>query len=141
MRIDNVQNSPCFGIKYSNKGDWSPKVLKAFENSEILKSIDKKYPDASVRYTKISGEDCFGNSDFFHTLILDIKLVKGKIFRWNVSSHSEEVPVKLFINDIGKMTLQDVERQAEPIFKPSDRISINFDKNNPIKAFFKNLFS
>ena len=141
MKVDNIQNSPSFGIKYSNKEAWSPKVLKAFENSELLKSIDKKYPDAAVRYTKISEEDCFGNSDFFNTLILDIKLLKGKIFRLNVSSHSEEVPVKLFINDIGKLTLEDVERHAEPIFKPSDRISVNFDKKNPIKAFFKNLFS
>ncbi|MBR6127380.1 hypothetical protein IKQ21_06820 [bacterium] len=136
MRVDNVQNSPCFGIKYSNKEVWSPKTLKAFENSELLKSIDKKYPNASVRYTKISGEDGFGNSDFFHTLILDIKLLKGKIFRWNISSHSEDVPDKLFINDLEKMTLEDIEHHAEPILKPSDRIFVNVDKQNPIKAFF-----
>lgn len=145
MKVLDVQNAnhPKFGIKYLNKNAWSPKVLQTFEESELLKSIDKNYPNASVKYSKISGEDSISNSEIIHTLTMEINLAKNKIFCWNLSSHSEKVPEKHLIDDINNMTLKDIEQGAQATLKPVQAIMMNKIKNkqNPITSFFKRIFS
>ena len=120
MQIDKIQNSnqTSFGIKYLNKKAWNKDVLKAFEESKIFRDINNKYPDAEVRYTKISGEDSIGNSEIIHTLLMDIKLAKNKFFRWNLSSHSEMFPEQHLKYELKILNMKDIEESAvETFFK------------------------
>ena len=141
MQIDKIQNvnQTSFGIKYKNKKAWDKGVLKAFEESKIFRDINKKYPDAEVRYTKISGEDSIGNSEIIHTLLMDIKLAENKIFRWHLSSHSEKFPEQHLKYELKTLDLKDVEEGAAEALAPISTVSINY-KQNPIKAFFQKIF-
>ena len=141
MKIYNIQKykQPNFGIKYVNKKAWSPNALKAFEQSEILKSIDEKYPEASVAYANFSDNNGIANTETVHTIIMDIKLAKDKIFRWNLSSHFENIPEKYLIKDLKTMTLEFVERKAMPITNPIEKVAVN-SKQNPITSFLRKIF-
>lgn len=148
MQINKIQqnNQPNFGIKYLNKKAWNNDVLKAFENSKLLKGIDKKYPEAEVYYIKISENESLINTELVHTLVTDIKLAKDKFFRWNLSSYSENVPEKHFIKDLSKMTLEDVENRSAKKLSPLSSIEITIDnkksKNeNEIINFLRKIFS
>ncbi len=141
MQIDKIQNSnqTSFGIKYKNKKAWDKSVLKAFEESRIFRDINKKYPNAEVRYTKISGEDSIGNSEIIHTLLMDIKLDKNKIFRWHLSSHSEMFPEQHLKYELKTLSLKDIEKAATEVLAPIYTLNIKY-KQNPIKAFFQKIF-
>ena len=141
MNISKVsyQNEPSFGIKYLNKGQWDKKVLKTFEESNLLKTIDKKYPNASVIYNKF-----YEFEDDTHTLVAKLNLAKDKFFRWTLSSHNEEVPKKHFIDFINTATLEDVENKAVFELKPMTTISIKSVKSTffeKVKSFFGKLFT
>ncbi len=141
MQIDKIQNSnqTSFGIKYVNKKAWNKDVLKAFEESKIFRGINAKYPDAEVRYTKISGEDSIGNAEIIHTLLMDIKLAKNKFFRWNLSSHSEMFPEQHLKYELKILNMKDIEEGAVETLNPTYRLNIKY-KQNPIKAFFQKIF-
>lgn len=128
MNISKVsyQNEPSFGIKYLNKGQWDKKVLKTFKESNLLKAIDKKYPNASVIYNKF-----YEFEDDTHTLVAKLNLAKDKFFRWTLSSHNEEVPKKHFIDFVNTATLEDIENKAVTELKPMTTISIK-----PVKSTF-----
>ena len=143
MQINKIQqnNQTTFGIKYINKTAWNKDVLKAFENSKLLKAIDEKYPKASIEYAKISEEESIANSEIIHTLIMDIKLVKNKFFRWHLSSHRENVPEQELLKELPTMNLKEIENSAVEELMPLSTIEITPKKQNSIVAFFKKLFS
>ena len=84
MNITKVsyQNEPIFGINYLNKPQWDKKVLKTFETSNLLNSIDKKYSFASIKYDKF-----YEFESDTHTLAVVLKLTKEKLFRWKCKRH------------------------------------------------------
>ena len=141
MNIPNVsyQNEPSFGIKYMNKGQWDKNVLQAFEKSNLLKTIDKKYPNASIIYNKF-----YEFEDDTHTLIAKLNLAKDKSFRWTLSSHNEEVPKRHFIDFINTANLEDIENKAVSELKPMTTISIKPVKSTffeKVKSSFGKLFT
>ena len=141
MNIPNVsyQNEPSFGIKYMNKGQWDKNVLKIFEKSNLLKTIDKKYPSASIIYNKF-----YDFEDETYTLIAKLNLAKDKSFRWTLSSHNEEVPKRHFIDFINTANLEDIEKKAVAELKPMTTISIKPVKSTffeKVKSFFGKLFT
>ena len=119
---------------------WNKDVLKAFENSNLYKSLNEKYPDAKARYIKISGEDSIVNSEIIHTLIMDLELTKNKLFRWYMSSHTENIPEKFLMKELPDMTIEGIEKSSVEKLTPLTTIEIK-TKQNPIKAFFQKLFS
>ncbi len=141
MQINKIQNAnqTSFGIKYVNKKAWNKDVLKAFEESKIFRDINNKYPDAEVRYTKISGEDSIANSEIIHTLLMDIKLAENKNYRWHLSSHSEMFPEQHLKYELKILSLKDIEKSAAEKLSPIYTLDINY-KQNPIKAFFQKIF-
>ena len=141
MIINSVQNTnrTTFGIKYANKKAWDKRVLAEFENSKIFRDINKKYPNAEVRYTKISGEDSIGNAEIIHTLLMDIELAKDKFFRWHLSSHNEMFPEQHLKYELKTLNLKDIEEGAAEALAPITTIDIKY-KQNPIKAFFQKIF-
>lgn len=142
MQINKINNNETtFGIKYVNRKNWNKDVLKAFENSKLIKSIDEKYPKATVEYAKISEEESLVNSEMLHTLIMDIKLAKNKFFRWHLSSHREDIPEKELIKELNDLSLSKVELNAVEKLMPLCTIEIISHKQNPVFAFFKKLFS
>ena len=141
MNIPNVsyQNEPSFGIKYMNKGQWDKNVLKIFEKSNLLKTIDNKYPSASIIYNKF-----YDFEDEAYTLMAKLNLAKDKSFRWTLSSHNEEVAKRHFIDFINTANLEDIEKKAVAELKPMTTISIKpvistFFKK--VKSFFGKLFT
>ena len=98
MQINSINNNqPNFGIKYVNKSAWNSEALKAFESSELLKGIDRKFPEASVVYSKT-----YNNSDKLHTLKVNFQLAKDYGFDWVLSSAKEydlEKWFKKFVNE------------------------------------------
>ena len=141
MKINSLQktNQTNFGIKYKNKKAWNKDVLKAFEESRIFRDINAKYPNAEVRYTKISGEDSIANSEIIHTLLMDIKLAKNKFYRWHLSSHSEMFPEQHLKYELKTLILKDIEEGAAEELTPLSTLSIKY-KQNPIKTFFQKIF-
>jgi len=109
MQINKTSNKSnlTFGIKYLNKAKWDKKVLKSFENSTLLKSIDNKYPSASIHYDKFY--DFETNT---HTLSAILKLCEDKMFRWSLSSHNENVPKKHFNDFINTTSLEEIENKS-----------------------------
>ena len=141
MQINKIQsnNQTGFGIKYVNKNAWNKEVLQSFENSNLLKSINEKYPKAEVHYMKMSGEDSIANSEMIHTLLMDIKLDDKKFFRWTLSSHNENVPEKELAKSLKTMTIEDVDNYAQEDLKPIIKYDIRY-KRNPLIEFFKKFF-
>ena len=60
-----------------------------------------------------------------------------KFFRWNISSHSENFPEKVLIEELPSMTIEKIENDS---VEKLTTIEIK-TKQNPIKAFFQKLFS
>ena len=140
MQIDKIshQNNMAFGIRYTNKAVWDKNLLKTFNNSALRKSIDNKYPSASISLGKF-----FDYESDTHTLVAKLNLAENKIFRWTLSSHSEEVPKKHFMNFINETTLEEVERNAVEEIKPLGTITITAVKpsfSEKVKNFFGKLF-
>lgn len=141
MRINKIQsnNQTGFGIKFINKSAWNKDVLQSFENSNLLKSLNEKYPKAEVYYMKMSGEDSIANSELIHTLLMDIKLEDNKIFRWTLSSHTENIPEKELAKSLKTMTVEDVDKYAIEDIRPIIKYDIRY-RRNPLIEFFKKFF-
>lgn len=123
MQVNKVDNNVSFGIKIPNRKAWDKNVLKAFENSDLVKQIDKKYPDAVASYSKF-----FDWDDETYTVVSQLKLNKNKNFRWTLSSHSESFPDNQFVKFIKSANLQKVEDESVETLKPMVEISINAKK-------------
>ena len=125
MQVSRVsqQNNTNFGIKYLNKEVWNKQALETFEKSNLLKSIDQKFPKAEIFINKFHDYE-----DESHTLSALLKLGKDKFYRWTLSSHSEDVPNEHFINFIKTATLENVEAEAVNKLEPMYTISIDVNK-------------
>lgn len=139
MRVQNVNNQPNFGIKYVNPKAWNPNVLKTFEKSNLLKEINSKYPNAEARYFHMKDMDMMLDSDDTYTTLFDIILNKEKIFRWNLSSHSKNVPDNHLVEALNKLTLKEVEDKSVQKLSPLAQISITVEKPNIFKRIYNKL--
>lgn len=133
MKVNEINKQPSFGIKYLNKQAWSSKALKTFENSALLKNLDKKYPNASVVYNKFYEEDPFGFEPT-HTLVAVFKLAKNQVFRWTLSSHRADVPEEVFMNFIKNTNITEVENKSVTELAPLEKLEVK--KISRMKEFF-----
>ena len=113
MQINSINNNqPNFGIKYVNKSAWNREVLRTFENSTLLKEIDKKFPEATVAYSK-SYKFKPNNYDKIHTLMINFQLAEGYGYKWTLSSSKEEEPDKMFQKFVNEKKLDSLEFSAD----------------------------
>ena len=89
MRVDKVsqQNNTNFGIKYLNKEVWNKQALETFEKSNLLKSIDQKFPKAEIFINKFHDYE-----DESHTLSAFLKLGKDKLTVLTSPDETQEFP-------------------------------------------------
>ena len=135
MQVNKVDNNVSFGIKISNRAGWNKGVLAAFENSKLVKQIDKKYPDAVASYNKF-----FDWDDETYTVVSQLKLNKDKNFRWTLSSHSESFPDNQFVKFLKSTNLEEVEDKSVKTLEPMITVEITQVKpslKDRIKNFFK----
>lgn len=135
MQVNKVDNNVSFGIKIPNRKAWDKNVLKAFENSDLVKQIDKKYPDAVASYDKF-----FDWEDETYTVVSQINLKKDKNFRWTLSSHSESFPDNQFVKFLKSTNLEEVEDKSVETLKPMITVEVTQVKpslKDRIKNFFK----
>ena len=77
----NMNNQTAFGIKMTNPAKFSRNLTKSIETSPLVKSIDTKYPEASV-FMKSNGKSNF----------LEFSLGNG--YRFSLSGSSVEQQLK-----------------------------------------------
>ena len=137
------QIQPNFGIRYMNKQVWSPEIVKALENSTLIKKIDKKYPEAAIAYVKIFDSDPFMGDDCY-TALMQLKLNATKFFQWTLSSHNSDVPEECFIDFLNNTTLEEIESKAVNNLKPLNRLEIfphNIEDTVPDEQCMANIVS
>lgn len=143
MQVRTADNQPAFGIKYVDKNLWNPKILEAFEKSNLLKEIDAKYPQAEVRYYKRSMTDSsVRKPKNIYTTILDIILEPYKNYRWNIASYQEYIPDKFLMESLQKLSLKTVEKESVRELTPvliSEKAEIK--KPNLFQRLFSKLFA
>lgn len=135
MQVNKVDNNVSFGIKIPNRKAWDKNVLKAFENSDLVKQIDKKYPKATASYDKF-----FDWEDETYTVVSQINLKKDKNFRWTLSSHSESFPDNQFVKFLKSTNLEEVEDKSVKTLEPMITVEVTQVKpslKDRIKNFFK----
>ncbi len=134
MQVNRVDNNVSFGIKIPNRKAWDNNVLKAFENSDLVKQIDKKYPKATASYNKF-----FDWEDETYTVVSQLNLNKDKKFRWTLSSHSESFPDNQFVKFLKSTNLEEVEDKSVRTLEPVATIEITEVKPS-LKDRIKNIF-
>ena len=143
MYISKVNNTPSFGMNYVNKGNWNERFLKSFENSQLVHEIDKKYPDAVVKYIKVAEDDMADSEPNFRSTLF-IKLAKDKICKYFIDSHTSRGADNAMSQMINNMTLADVEKDAAKIVDFSitsfSDFSIKPKKSNPIIDMLRRIF-
>ena len=135
MQVNKVDNNVSFGIKIPNRKAWDNNVLKAFENSDLVKQIDKKYPKATASYNKF-----FDWEDETYTVVSQLNLKKDKNFRWTLSSHSESFPDDQFVKFLKSTNLEEVEDKSVKTLEPMITVEVTQVKpslKDRIKNFFK----
>lgn len=138
MKTDSIGNEPSFGIRYRNKRLWNKETLKIFENSELLKEIDKKYPSATARLRKYSEGDEY---NLWHTMFLEIALTPKKIYKWGLASVNPADPPKQLAEILKSLTLEQVEQKSMSIFKNCSVKNSNFKIFNLIYENFSRIFN
>ena len=143
MYISKVSNTPCFGMNFVNKGNWNERFLKSFENSQLVKDIDKKYPEAVVKYIKVA-EDDMADSDTNFRSTLFIKLAKDKICKYFIDSHTSRGADNAMSQLMNEKTLADVEKDAAKTVDYSitsySEVSIKPKKSNSIIDMLRRIF-
>lgn len=146
MHIQSIgqKNNTNFGINIINKPSWNQGVLKALEKSEVIKDIDKKYPNAKVRYSNqnLNGFDLVNDEpDYLGSLVFDLE--KGKISTFNINSHTSAGADNALKRYINATSLEEVEKRAKnKVEVPKYTIEIYpypVKKKNPIVEFFSRI--
>ena len=140
MNISRVDNQPNFGIRYINKKMWNRKFAKSFEQLDLTKQIDEKYPKASASYRKIAETDIDIPKPNFH---LDFRISLNKNKTWNVSfdDKSSAKTDKALLEKLNNITLSDIEKEyvtkykMKKIFSSEARVS----KQNVIVSKFRKI--
>ena len=135
MQVNKVDNNVSFGIKIPNRKAWDKNVLRAFENSDLVKQIDKKYPKATASYNKF-----FDWEDETYTVVSQLNLNKDKNFRWTLSSHSESFPDNQFVKFLKSTNLEEVEDKSVKTLEPMITVEVTQVKP-PLKDRIKKFFN
>lgn len=137
-------NSVNFGIRFIDKPSWNKELLSTLENSRLVKSIDNKYPNASVEYfkTNLTGFDLANDeSNYMSTLIF--RLADKKVSTFHINSHSSEGADRALNSYVSGMTFEKIEEKAkEDVEKMNFSVQITpIKKPNPVSRFFKRLYN
>jgi len=54
MKVQPINNRTSFGIRYVNSKTWDPIVRDAVHKSNLVKEINKKYPNAKVEFHEVT---------------------------------------------------------------------------------------
>ena len=142
--VNSTNNSKVnFGINIINKPNWNQGVLKALEKSQLVKDIDKKYPQAKIRYAnqKLNGFDMVNDEpDYLGSLVIDLE--KNKIFTFNINSHTSAGADNALKRYIHAVSLEEVEKRAkDKIEVPKYTIEIHpVKKQNLFARFFSKIW-
>ena len=143
MKIHNVNsvNNTSFGLKCIKPERWNKEAYNTLINSNLVKEIDKKYPNASANYFLFRKEDIV-NDEPIYTLLFDLNLGKNKIWHFWLDSHNELALPKELTNRLKKLTLEKVESDINKGTLKYKPIEINIEpvEKNPIKRFLKKWF-
>lgn len=52
MKVQQINNQKSFGIRYVNSRTWDPIVRDTVHKSNLVKEINKKYPNAKVEFNE-----------------------------------------------------------------------------------------
>ena len=143
MHIQSIgQNNTNFGVNIINKPNWNEGVLKALQKSEVVKDIDKKYPNAKIRYSnqKLDGFDIVNDEpDYLGSLVFDLE--KGKVSTFNINSHTSAGADNALKRYIHAVSLEEIEKRAkDKVDMPKYTLEIQPVKEpNPIKKFFSKI--
>ena len=142
MKIQNVNRiNTGFGLKCIKPERWNQEAYNTLINSNLVKEIDKKYPNASANYFLFKNE-VWVNNEPIYTLLFDLNLEKNKIWHFWLDSHNELALPKHLTNRLKELTLEKVESEINngtTKYKPIE-LDINPVETNPIKRFFKKYF-
>lgn len=135
--IDSKYSSPNFGIKYINPRSWNPSILDALMKSDLVKQIDRKYPNASVTY------DCFFGDytlDFNLNNIIKPQILETKFFKLidEIRTTSLKDLEKNFIDEVERRNTR--EQQVENIYKAAEEANAGLIEEKHEKRNTKNLF-
>ena len=143
MYVSKISNAPSFGMNYVNKGNWNERFLKSFENSQLVKDIDKKYPKAVAKYIKVAEDDMADSESNFHSTLF-IKLAKDKICKYFIDSHTSKGADNAMTQLIADKTLADIEKDAVKDVDLSITSYTDFSvkpiKSNPIMDMLRRIF-
>ena len=133
-----------FGINIVNKPSWNKGVLKALEESKLVKEIDKKYPNAKIKYSNryLSGFDMVNSEpDYLGSLVIDLE--KNKIATFNINSHTSEGADNALKRYLSAVSLEELESRAkDKVEVPKYTLEIYpVKKQNPISKFFSKIFN
>ena len=112
MKIDKTnqqQYKPTFQMKYMFKKYWQPDILKALEESKLVKDIDKRYPDARAYFDSYVTDQRVNNTSVI--IKLDKKTTfKISALRKYINNPKEDFPAidKFLIERIKNASFQDV---------------------------------
>ena len=77
MYISKIDYAPNFGVNFINKANCNKRFLDAFENSKLVKEIDKKYPEAVAKYIKVAeGDMADADVNFHSTFFISLQKIK-----------------------------------------------------------------
>jgi hypothetical protein len=142
MKVGNINNSTTFGVRIIGK-KWNPAIIRTLEDSNILKEIDAKYPNASVNYFHFKHNDMANDEDIWTTLF-DINLNPKRIWHYRLDSHTKTVPDKNLVEKLRNLSLNDLESEIEKQIKEGTTLyfetKVTIAKKNPIKEFFSKIF-
>ena len=113
--VNSTNNNLNFGIRYGNKAAWNKDILSSLEKSQLVKDIDKKYPDAFLTYIKRNLTDMDpvnGDPDYLASLV--INLAKNKVSSYSMNSHTSEGADRALLARIKDLSLEDVENKSKP---------------------------
>ena len=141
MNVPKIDNQPVFGIKFINKQMWNGNFIKSFEQLDLVKQIDKKYPKASASYRKTIETDVTGSKPNYH-LNFKINLKNNRERTFIVDSESSSSADNSLLNILKNISIVDIEKESskkrriQRIFSGETRM----EKLNPIAAEFKKLW-
>lgn len=142
MKIDSCSLPITFKMNCIKPESWNKEVLKVFEQSNIVKEIDKKYPKASANYFffehyKESAEKDIPQT-ILRTLLFDINLAPKKIWHCRFDSDTKEGPIQKLINEINSYSLANIESD---IATGITRYSLDRNKVPPKTSSFKSVLN
>ncbi len=138
----NKNSDVNFGVNFINKPKWNKELLKTLENSELVKNIDKKYPDAFIKYLKhdVTNMDLANDEpNFLASLVFGLD--KDHVTAYNINSHTSEGADRALKTYIMGVSLKNIEKRARQTDENLDyTISIKPIYNKKLNIF-KNFIS